>query len=168
MVEIVPAPALQILPFKPEPLSAWNQQTDLQDFLYALFDLPGESIDSDGRHVATNFRDYGKDVYLRGIQNLNAWVPRFEASPRSIGPAAGSAIQTIEVPDFLSDPEFGEAGKYLVAWDGVASAVLEESAFFSLPHVLETESNLDCSMLLASNLYYSYASQVLRGFLENL
>ena len=41
-----------------------------------------------------------------------------------------------------------------------------ESAFFSLAHILETFSDLECSILLASRLYYKQAIQVLRSYLE--
>ena len=46
--------------------------------------------------------------------------------------------------------------------------VLSEGAFFSIAHVLESESELDCSVLLASRLYYKQALQVLRNFLEGV
>jgi len=46
--------------------------------------------------------------------------------------------------------------------------VLSESAHFSLPHVLESETELDASILLASHLYYKQALQMLRNFLEGI
>jgi len=47
-------------------------------------------------------------------------------------------------------------------------AVLSESAFFSLPRVLEGESDLQASVLLASSLYYKQALQMLRNYLEGM
>jgi hypothetical protein len=68
-----------------------------------------------------------------------------------------------------SDPAAAAVGlalKYRLAWQAVCNAVLSESAFVSLPHVLESEEELACSIDLAKNCYYKQAAQVLRAFLE--
>jgi hypothetical protein len=83
-------------------------------------------------------------------------------------PAPAAQNQAEPVPYFEEDRSFGLMAKYAVAWDGVVGEVLSESAFFSLAHVLEGESDLGCSVLLASKLYYRQALQVLRNFLEDV
>lgn len=56
--------------------------------------------------------------------------------------------------------------KHSIAWAGVTEALLSDSQFFSLPHILEVEEELSCSVLLAKNLYYKQALQNLRSLLE--
>ncbi|MDT4952080.1 MAG: hypothetical protein QOJ02_218, partial [Acidobacteriota bacterium] len=71
-------------------------------------------------------------------------------------------------PDLYQDSIFGKAGKYFVAWERLVQRALEDSAFYSIAHVLESEDDLKCSIHLASNYYYKQASQTLRSFLEDL
>ncbi len=47
-------------------------------------------------------------------------------------------------------------------------AVLSESAFFSIGHTLETQTDLEASFRLVGHLYYKHAMQGLRGFIEDL
>lgn len=48
----------------------------------------------------------------------------------------------------------------------VAEALLSESACPSLPHLLESCTDLESSASLAAECFYKQASQVLRGFIE--
>jgi len=43
------------------------------------------------------------------------------------------------IPNFAKDSHFGLMSKYSIAWETVCGSILEESAFFSLSHTLETE-----------------------------
>lgn len=56
--------------------------------------------------------------------------------------------------------------KYAAAFDSVLNAMLSDGAFGSLPHISEVNSDLTCSVMLASNMYYKQALQALRGVLE--
>ena len=60
----------------------------------------------------------------------------------------------------------GGALKYAIAWHQLTGSILSESAFSSLPHILEAGLDLECSIDLAMDHYYKQASQILRGFLE--
>jgi hypothetical protein len=80
----------------------------------------------------------------------------------------GRRTLTGKLHSFLEDANFGLVAKYAIAWNASYTLVLERSAFFSLPHVLESSVELDCSILLASQKYYKQALQVLRNFLEGL
>jgi hypothetical protein len=72
------------------------------------------------------------------------------------------------VPDLENDKNLGMAVKYHIAWGGTIDEVLSESAFFSIAHILESNAELDCSILLSSNLYYKQALQILRNYIENM
>jgi hypothetical protein len=80
----------------------------------------------------------------------------------------GRRILTARLHSFVEDANFGLVAKYAIAWNAACALVLEKSAFFSLPHLLESSVELDCSILLASQMYYKQALQVLRNFLEGL
>ena len=74
----------------------------------------------------------------------------------------------MNVPDFFDDKYFGRIGKYYIIYDGIIDQMLSENYFFSISHLLESQNELDCSILLASNLYYKQSLQVLRNFVELL
>ena len=168
MVEIIPEAVLQYLPFSKEPSSEWGDNTDLLQFLYTLNDVPGGMVSPDGTRSVVNYRHYGRHVYDTGRKSIETWTRRFGTSAREALPAPVAATLNIDVPDFSDDPEFGKAAKYVIAWDGVTDAVLSDSAFFSIAHVLESDIDLDCSVHLAANLYYKQALQLLRNFLEDV
>lgn len=167
-MEIIPATALKRLPFSPEPLSQWNDATDLLHFLYEIYDKPTLMVLENGTKISGSYRDYGEEVYKRGQENFQLLIKQFELAAQKAPPAPGAATQTITVPDFSNESIFGKAAKYVIAWNGVIEEVLSESAFFSLAHVLESQEELKSSILLASNLYYKQASEILRSFLEEL
>src|SRR6202022_4303629 len=70
--------------------------------------------------------------------------------------------------NFLKDKQFGEAAKAVIAWNAVESAILSESAFVSIYHILEAGCDLDCSVYLAKTHYYKQAGYCLRAFVENV
>lgn len=167
-MEIIPATVLKRLPFSPERFSQWNDATDLLHFLYEIYDKPTLMVLEDGTRLSGSYRDYGKEVYKRGQEHFQLLIKQFELAAQKATPAPAAATQTITVPDFSNESIFGKAAKYLIAWDGVIGEVLSESAFFSLAHILESQEELNSSILLASNLYYKQALQILRSFLEEL
>jgi len=46
--------------------------------------------------------------------------------------------------------------------------ILGEEGCFSLSHLFEADSDLDASIVLASNLYYKQSLQVLRSYIETM
>jgi hypothetical protein len=70
--------------------------------------------------------------------------------------------------DFYQDAQFGQVAKYAIALKCCVANLLADAGFYSLAHVLEAESDLDCSLLLASNFYYRQATLMLRNILEEV
>jgi len=70
--------------------------------------------------------------------------------------------------DFYQNTQFGCVAKYAIAVKCCIQSLLEDAGFYSLAHVLEAESDLDCSLLLASNFYYKQATLMLRNILEEV
>lgn len=166
--KIIPDVALKYFPFSAASLSEWTEENDLLQFLYALHDKSGFMTRPDGKSTSVNYRSYGATVYKRGKRHFDVWAQRFTKGAREATPAPGASTQTIEFPDFQADPDFGRMAKYSVAWNGVVGEVLAESAFFSIAHLLEARDDLECSLLLAAELYYKQAVQNLRNYLEDL
>lgn len=168
-MEIIPETLLnKRLPFSLESLSQWGEDTDLLQFLYELHDQSGVIVTEEGKEQSFNYRSYGKYIYERGQEYSQSLIQHFTVAAQQVNPAPGAATQTIAVPNFLDDPLFGKTVKYLLAWDSVNKKVLSESAFFSITHILESRTELDSSIYLASNFYYKQSLQVLRSFLEEL
>ena len=168
MVELIPKFLDDYLPFSSVAFNSWNDNTDLLHFLYALFDKPAELITPNGEHIKTNYRSYGKFVYEQGQKKIKTWIEKFDTIAKESEPAPAAAVQKIEIPQFITDPKFGKTAKYIIAFDGVISEILQEGEFYSISHILESEADLECSILLAANLYYKHSLQVLRSMLENL
>ncbi len=141
---------------------------DLLDYLYCLHDFPCESIDCNGVVRHSNYRDYGKYLFDRGKNDFSRTALEFGENAKIIKYAPGGKAQLKEIPDFMEDERFGLMAKYAIAWDGMMNAILSESSFFSIEHILESGSEVECSILLASNLYYKQSLQVLRNFLEEV
>lgn len=70
--------------------------------------------------------------------------------------------------DFYQDAQFGQVAKYAIALKCCIQSLLEDAGFYSLAHVLEAESDLECSLLLVSNFYYKQATLMLRNILEEV
>ena len=115
--------------------------------------------------------DSALEIGLRSIGDLNREVIESADLFKKHGVqiiSKGLQPQLNRIPDLWDDETFGLMAKYAIAWDGVLSSILQESGFFSIAHVLEASTELDCSILLASNFYYKQGFQVLRSFLEHM
>jgi hypothetical protein len=165
-MEIVPQSCLALLPFAAQPVSAWGGDSDLLRFLTCLFDKPATLIDSGGKEYHGTYSSHGLYLYVHGTKQVQELSTSFGERARAATPAPAASTKVEPVPDFAADPNFGLMAKYYIAWDGVVNEVLSESAFFSIAHVLESQAELACSILLASNLYYKHALQVLRNYIE--
>jgi hypothetical protein len=165
-MQIIPQSCLTLLPFAAQPVPAWGEDSDLLRFLTCLFDKPAVLIDSRGTKYQGTYSSYGRYLYEHGVKKVLGLSESFGESARAAKPAPAASTKLEPVPDFSGDSNFGLMAKYYVAWDGVTSEVLSESAFFSIAHVLESEAEIDCSILLASKLYYKQALQVLRNYIE--
>lgn len=150
-----------------EPIASWADDCDLALFLGDLFDHDLVMKLPDGTVHRNNCREYGLDLYARGKASYLAKAVEFGASAQEhhFETLPDQGVPDI-IPAFEQDPEFGRMAKYAIALDAVTTAMLEDGAFFSVAHTLEALSELECSVLLASRLYYKHALQVLRGFLE--
>lgn len=158
-MEIIPKSCLSLLPFAPEPISNWKNESDFLRFVSCLTGGPGHIVDWD--EVDDELRAVlGYDESTSRTSDLDQFryiVDRFQEN------AQASADP---LPDFAGDENFGLMAKYLTVWDDLVSDVLAEAAFFSLAHLLECRSELGCSILLASHLYFRQALEILRSFLE--
>lgn len=152
---ILPETAILCLPFSTEPLSLWNSRTDVVLFHDAIYE---PSIDP----------PFGRHLYREGKKRFRILAKQFAKYAHETSSGTEVSIQPINIPDFTEDPLFGKAAKYAIAWRCSVQSVLEESAFYSLAHVLESEEDINCSFLLASHLFYKQALQVLRSYLEDL
>ncbi len=179
--------AVDMLPFTAEPFSQWNRKTDIYKFISALYaDIypPFSSYLYKGgrKHIKTWARQFSfhvakveKDL---GVYDVLTFMVENMASPeieeKDHLPISGDAqslssnVETKIIPSFVDDQEFGRAAKYVVAWRCCVQTLLEEAGFYSLAHILETETEIESSLLLASHTYYKQAVQVLRSFLEEL
>jgi hypothetical protein len=153
--EIFPQDALSILPFAPEAITAWAARNDLYTYIYKLL-------------AGTGFEDQA-DIRLEGaIQVALELADQFTETATQSAPAPGAKTQSVSVVDFKHDPVFGRLAKVLIAWEETIGNILSEAGYFSLSHMLETRSDLMCSVQLASGLYYRQSMQVLRGFIESV
>ena len=154
MVDILlPEAAITILPFSAEPLASWKGKTDIRRFVDALY-------------APSNYPAFSSYLFTREKKDVRTWSKRLIVNAQKAPYKSESSFQTSTVPNFLEDAHFGKAAKYVVAWKSSVQNLLEESGFYSLAHILEADAEIDCSLLLASHLYYKQAAQVLRNFLE--
>jgi hypothetical protein len=167
-VNIIPQGALDCLPLSAEPLSQWNEKTDLLQFLYELLDTPALIIPEGGTTIASNYRRLAPSYFEDGKKNALSWIKIFTDCAEEGVPVPAAVVKNIGIYDYTNSPLFGRVVKYIVAWDRVVGTALEEGAFFSIAHVLESADDINCSLYLAAHLYYKQALQVLRGYLENL
>jgi len=136
----------------PEPISNWADDCDLRRLL-----SEGVLLGSPGDHYAVS-------LFQEGRERLIALAKEFREHAL-LHPDSMANVQD-EVPNFEEDMSFGWMAKHAVAFDGILNAMLSDGAFVSLPHILETDSDLECSRLLASRMYYKQAFQSLRGVIE--
>jgi hypothetical protein len=167
-MSLIPTLCLDALPLKPEPISVWSRDGDLFWFLLKLYDVDAEMIDEEGHRSAVNYRSYGETLYQRGQSLFLGSASEFRslAESHQDTPIPCGPIRIDKPIDFTRDASFGFMAKHAIAWDAVVDDLLSDNGFFSLPHILEARTELDCSVLLAKHLYYKEALQVLRGLLE--
>lgn len=144
----VPLSALAHLPFISEPVHDWNIGSDIALFIRDVFSVPMRSLDESGNYE-TSRTDQTPERLERAKTDALAGISKFGSS---LSPESSTAAAL--------------ALKYVVAWSALTESVLSESAFSSLPHMLESETDLECSVNLAATHYYKQAAQVLRAFLE--
>lgn len=152
---IFPSDALEILPFSEEPISGWTENSDISKFLYHLY-------------AGTGYEECTEYKLSELCENFESFANSFHQQAASAQPSPASINQTLNIPQFEKCEKFGLVAKSMGAWDNVISNMLSESNFFSLPHLLETRTDLASSIYLAQNLFYRQAFQVLRGFLESV
>ncbi|MBD1935880.1 hypothetical protein [Microcoleus sp. FACHB-68] len=167
MTEVLPTDCLNYLPLSAEAFSSWKNNSDIQQLLYCVFDKEYVLIAEDGSKKEGNYQSYGEVIYSRGKSKISKWIEILNHQSGVTRKVDSKNPHIIFVPDFYQDQLFGKAGKYMVAWDGIISELLSEGAFVSLPHVLESQDDIEASFLLMSRFYYRHSVQVLRGLLES-
>jgi hypothetical protein len=167
IIKIIPDTVLNYLPMTPEPLAQWNDATDLRHLLGALYDFSPEVLTPDGIKASGSMKWWGYELYDMSRESFNSWIQKFSANVKEAVSSKSGTPTSISF-DFLNDPFFGQAAKYLIAWERLINRTLEDSVYFSIAHVLESEDDLKCSFDLAANFYYKQSLQILRNFLEDL
>jgi hypothetical protein len=153
--EILPQDALSTLPFAPQSITTWAAGSDLHTFIYKLL-------------AGTGFEEQADERLAGAIEQALDLADLFTETATQSTPAPGAKTQAVEVLDFTLDPVFGRLAKALIAWQETIGNILSEAGYFSLSHMLETRSDLMCSVQLAGGLYYRQSMQVLRGFIESV
>jgi hypothetical protein len=153
--EIFPAEALECLPFTAQKVNDWTIGNDLGRFITALLKTRVGALFSDGAYMSRSAEEIAPSSFQRerrqAIKLRKLFVKRINKE-----------FGDIE----LCEAELGRALKYVAAWNAVSNAILEESAFTSLPHVLEGSADLESIVRLLAWHFYKQTSQVLRSFLE--
>ncbi len=153
--EILPEKALAVIPFWASPINAWDKSCDLNTFLTSLLE-------------GTGYQDTADHYFEEALARGEFYAEQFRTYASNVMPAPGSMTQEVVIPDFEADPLFGRVIKAVTAWDAAVENILSEAGYSSLPHLLETRSDLRCSVELASSLFYRQSLQVLRGFIESV
>lgn len=159
---------LEQLPLSAEPLLSWGEDTDLRRFLTDLSNREGSIVMADGHKETVNYADYGDYLYEHGVREFRSWAHRFTQSAEKSVASYKALVKSVRLPDFYEHPSFGTTAKHIVAYDGIVHTALGSGNFFSIAHISESMDDLQCSLMLASKLYYKHALQVLRSFLEDL
>jgi hypothetical protein len=149
---LLPESAINLLPLSAEPLDRWRRKTDIRRFIDALY--------------ADTYPPFSDYLYKNLKKEMGVWSKQFTKQAQDVSSQGRTPKQTIPVPNFFEEANFGRATKYVAAWKACVQNLLEESGFYSLAHVLESEQEIECSLLLASHCYYKQAVQVLRNFVE--
>jgi hypothetical protein len=125
-------------------------------------------ITEDGTTTTSSYRHLAPSYFEDGKKDILSWIKVFTERAHEAVPAPAAAVQNIDVPDYANNPLFGRVAKYFIAWERMVGTALEEGAFFSIAHILESADDIKCSFHLAAHLYYKQALQVLRSYLEDL
>ena len=143
----LPQIAFDILPFSAEPMSQWKEDADIRAFAEALYSP--DNYDS----------SYGREMCQEEEKLLREFA-------RSFTKNLMEARHPSTYLDFYQDALFGQVAKYAIAMKCCIHRLLEDAGFYSLAHILESDSDLECSLLLAANFYYKQATLMLRNILE--
>lgn len=166
---LIPKKSIKLLPFNKKSINEWNPENiDVGEFLAEVFDIKSEMTLFSGRKVLVSYRDYWKTIYDYGVKKFIDLAQEFEEVAHEFEPVRGSVVKKIETPSFLDDVNFGGVAKYYIAFNGIISNALSENCFYSLSHLLESQEELNCSILLSKNLFYKQAVQMLRSYIEML
>jgi len=160
-LDSIPHAARNLLPFKEEAICQWDEKDDILAFLRALLDKDYIAIDEYGKEIKGNYSGVADGFFQNDRKVVDKWVDQF----------AQPGERYAQIPHrayFDASSVFGKATKYFIAWKEIVANVLAESEFFSIVHTLEAELDISSSFLLAANLYYKQAFQVLRAYIENL
>jgi hypothetical protein len=149
--EVIPEAALGHLPFAAEQISSWRIEGDLGQFISAIYGGCVGTLLKDGTYTLESTTRVVPGVFERACTQALQRSELFRQSK-------------IKSDDF--EEQLGRAFKYFAACEVMSGAVLEESAFTSLPHILESSADLECIIELAGRHFYKQAAQVLRAFLE--
>ena len=153
--QIIPEGALSLLPFSLEPVASWSEKTDLYTYIFNL--LKGTGYE---KNTEYNFDGASRQA--------DSFCHFFEESANNATPAPGSRTQAPTIPSFEALPLFGRAMKAYIAWQETIGNVLSEGSYSSIAHILETRTDINCSVQLAGSMYYRQSLQVLRGFIESV
>jgi hypothetical protein len=175
-MSFIPEESIAVLPFSAEPISDWKQdELDLLEYIDNLFDRPAVVISPDGTEHETDYSSYSKYLLAAGHDEFwgaaidfvnNARKRRSHHADEALHMSATGEV-SMPIPELWRDKSFGLMAKYAIGWEATLNVILSEGKFFSIEHILESSAELRCSTLLASNMYYKQALQVLRGFLEH-
>ena len=164
---IISSITLNILPFSAEPVCLWDKQVDLLKFLYGILDDDFTIISEDGTVRHGNYRDLAPRYFEEGKVATDNWIKGFVDGASKAYPKPDGILE-VDYSYFENDPVFGKTAKYIIAWQRMNAKALEDSLFFSIAHILETEFDISCALQLATTMYYKQALQILRGYLESL
>lgn len=160
--DIIPDSILESFPLSPEPISEWNEETDLYKILESLHDASLTVLSEDGQRSTGRGEPWSADMFRAQTAEFHKWIVLFAKSSRK------SQADVDLIVHFSDDAEFGRAAKHVITWDNLIHSILADSTFFSIAHALESNDDLHCSIHLAAHLYYKQAMQVLRSYLEDL
>ena len=152
---VIPSKALARLPLSPQAVQDWDQSSDIYGFLLDLYS-------------STGYGEVAEPYLCQSIEEFHHIAQHFFNIATTTAPTPGSVCQAITVPDFTLCPYFGLMAKHMCAWDHIVGNMLAESNFFSLPHLLETQSDLRSSINLSANLFYRQSFMVIRCFIESV
>ncbi len=139
--------AIDLLPLSPEAMFDWKNNTDIRMFVQALY-------------AEGPIPTYGSELCSEVEKEIRETARLFTKNLQEAHPTSSIYI------DFYQNTSFGQVAKYIVAFKCCVHSLLEDARFYSLAHLLESQNDLECSLLLASNFYYKQATQLLRNFLE--
>jgi len=130
----LPQAAIDKLPFSAEPMFQWEKDADICAFVNALYPPP-------------LYPSFGSELFAEWEKDMREYA-------RSFTKNLMEARDASTYLDFYQDARFGQIAKYTIALECCIQSLLEDAGFYSLAHILESESDMKCSLLLASNFYY--------------